>query len=45
MFYENWRTAGDLEEHLLMPYLTHLRDNVDALIARSIQVVRYKKLS
>ncbi len=45
MFYENWRTAGDLEEHLLMPYLTHLRDNVDTLIARPIQVVRYKKLS
>ena len=45
MFYENWRTAQDLDEHLLMPYLAHLRDNVDALIARPIQVVRYKMLS
>jgi quinol monooxygenase YgiN len=45
MFFENWRTAQDLDEHLLTPHLAHLRDSVDALIARPIQVVRYKMLS
>jgi quinol monooxygenase YgiN len=45
MFYENWRTARDLDEHLIMPHLAHLVDNVDELIDRPVQVVRYKMLS
>jgi quinol monooxygenase YgiN len=45
LFYENWRTVGDLDEHLTMPYLAHLRDKVDGLIVRPIHVVRYEMLS
>lgn len=38
MFYENWRSKEDLDEHLTMPYLNTLFENKDDLLSEEIDV-------
>lgn len=38
MFYENWRSKQDLDEHLAMPHLGPLFEQKDDLLAEEIDV-------
>jgi gluconate 2-dehydrogenase gamma chain len=41
MFYENWRSRQDLEEHLAMPHLAVLRERGHELLAAEVEVKFY----
>ncbi len=41
MFYENWRSRKDLDEHLEMPYLKPLVARKEELLARDIELHFY----
>jgi len=41
MFYENWRSRRDLEEHLEKPHLAVLRERADELLGRPVEVRFY----
>jgi quinol monooxygenase YgiN len=45
MFYENWRSKGDLDRHLAMPHLKPLFGRLDDLVARPVDVRRFVMLS
>ena len=38
VFYENWRTQGDLDAHLAMPHLVPLFSQIDRLLARPVDI-------
>ena len=38
LYYENWRSKEDLDEHLAMPHLTTLFEKKDYLLAEPIDV-------
>lgn len=41
MFYENFRTDQDLEDHLRMPYLSVLTERADELLGAEVEVRHY----
>ncbi len=45
VFYENWRTQEDLDEHLAMPHLKPLFDRQGALLARPVDIRHLTMLS
>lgn len=45
VFYENWRTQQDLEEHLTKPHLKPLFDRQDELLARPVEIRHLTMLS
>lgn len=45
MFYENWRSRQDLEEHLEMPYLAILGERGHELLAGEVEIQPYTMLS
>ena len=45
MFYENWRSRRDLDEHLEMPYLRVLRERGDELLGRPVEIRTYEMVS
>jgi len=38
VFYENWRTKADLDEHLKMPHLKPLFERQDQLLAQPVEI-------
>ena len=45
VFYENWRTRQDLDEHLTKPHLKPLFDRQGDLLARPVEIRHLKMLS
>ena len=45
VFYENWRSQQDLDDHLAMPHLKPLFDRQGALLARPVDIRYLKMLS
>ena len=45
VFYENWRTQGDLDAHLAMPHLAPLFSQLDRLLARPVDIRHLTMLS
>jgi quinol monooxygenase YgiN len=45
MFYENWRSKGDLDAHLKAPHLKPLFGRLDELLARPVEIKFYEMLS
>ncbi len=45
VFYENWRTRQDLDEHLTRPHLKPLFDRQGDLLARPVEIRHLKMLS
>ena len=45
VFYENWRSDADLEEHMKMPHLQPLLSQADRLLAESVDVRRLTMIS
>lgn len=45
MFYENWRSKDDLDQHLAMPHLKPLFERLGDLVARPVDVRRFVMLS
>ncbi|MGH8873845.1 MAG: putative quinol monooxygenase [Acidimicrobiia bacterium] len=41
MFYENWRSRKDLEDHLEMPHLLVLRERGKELLAADVEIRSY----
>lgn len=38
VFYENWRSQEDLDQHMKMPHLMPLLSEVDRLLARPVEI-------
>ena len=45
MFYENWTSKKDLDEHLAMPYLQDFIGKSDDLLAEPLEVVLWEMIS
>jgi quinol monooxygenase YgiN len=45
MFYENWRSRKDLDDHLGKPHLTPLRERGEELLATPVEIRSYTMLS
>lgn len=45
VFYENWKTRQDLDEHLTKPHLKPLFDRQHELLARPVEIRHLKMLS
>lgn len=45
VFYENWRSDADLEEHMKMPHLQPLLSQADRLLAEPVDVRRLTMIS
>lgn len=40
VFYENWQSQADLDEHMKMPHLEPLLSQIDRLLAKPIEMWR-----
>ena len=38
VFYENWRSQDDLDQHMKMPHLQPLLSEIDRLLARPVEI-------
>ena len=38
VFYENWRSQEDLDQHMKMPHLMPLLSEIDRLLARPVEI-------
>ncbi|MFJ6323357.1 MULTISPECIES: putative quinol monooxygenase [unclassified Rhizobium] len=38
VFYENWRSQEDLDQHMKMPHLMPLLSEIDTLLARPVEI-------
>ena len=45
VFYENWQTQADLDEHMAMPHLAPLSSQLKRLLARPVEIRPLKMLS
>lgn len=45
VFYENWRSQGDLDAHMEMPHLAPLFTQIDRLLARPVEIRHLVRLS
>jgi quinol monooxygenase YgiN len=45
VFYENWRSDADLEEHMKMPHLQPILSQADRLLAEPVDVRRLTMIS
>ncbi|MGD0826481.1 MAG: putative quinol monooxygenase [Desulfobaccales bacterium] len=45
VFYENWRSKRDLDEHLQMPYLQALLGKVDQILAQPVEITLWEMIS
>ncbi len=45
MFYENWVSKKDLDEHLDMPYLKDFLGKSEALLAEPVEIALYEMIS
>ena len=44
MFYENWKSQEDLDQHLQMPYLTAFREKAGELLAEPASITLHKMI-
>lgn len=45
VFYENWLSKKDLDEHLQMPYLQAFLAKVDQLLAQPVEITLWEMVS
>ena len=45
MFYECWKSKGDLEKHLQRPYIKSFMETADELLAEPVTVSLWEKIS
>jgi quinol monooxygenase YgiN len=45
MLYENWNSKKDLDDHLAMPYLKDLAAKAEGLLAKPLDIQRYRRIS
>ena len=45
VFYENWRSQGDLDAHMATPHLAPLFTQLDRLLARPVEIRHLTRLS
>jgi quinol monooxygenase YgiN len=45
LFYENWVTKKDLDEHLAMPYLKHFLGKADQILAEPVEITLWEMVS
>jgi len=45
VFYENWMSQADLDDHMRMPHLQALLSQVDRLLAKPVEIRHLKMLS
>ena len=44
MFYESWKSKGDLEQHLQKPYIKSFMEKADELLAEPVAIALWEKL-
>jgi len=45
VFYENWLSKKDLDEHLQMPYLQAFLGKVDQILAQPVEITLWEMIS
>ena len=44
MFYESWKSKGDLEQHLQKTYINHFMEKADELLAEPVTISLWEKM-
>ena len=45
MFYENWASREDLDQHLSMPYLDAFDENMEGMLAGAVEITLWEMIS
>ena len=45
VFYENWQSKKDLDDHLKMPYLQAFLGKVDQILAQPVEITLWEMIS
>lgn len=45
MFYENWKSMGDLEKHREMPHMKAFKQKIGSFLAKPMEVTLFKMIS
>ncbi|MHA2384439.1 MAG: putative quinol monooxygenase [Candidatus Thorarchaeota archaeon] len=45
MFHENWKSKGDLDKHLAMPYLKAFMEKAEGMLAEPVEITSWQMIS
>ena len=45
MFYENWTSREDLDQHLSMPHLDAFDENLEGMLAEEVEITLWEMIS